>query len=123
MPKHVLIVENNELLVRMYRSLLNAFDSRVTHAVTVRQIVRLIQGLRVDLVILDDRFSDGTGVHATRALRSLVHTREVPIIATVSQPLDNGVAAMDGTGYAAVVSKPFQLQALTALLGRFLTKV
>jgi DNA-binding response OmpR family regulator len=120
MPGHVFIVEDNALLVQMYRSIFLAMDCRVTHAPSTREALRLLDGVKADLIIVDDDLPDGSGLDATSRIRSQLEDADTPIIATVSQPAALDDAAMHRAGYASIVMKPFQVGAFSALARRHL---
>lgn len=122
MPRKVFIVEDNELLVRMYRSIFRSMDCCVMHATTTRDALRLLPGLHADLIIIDDRLPDGSGIHATREIRRQLEDADTPIIATVSQLSTLDDDDMRSAGYASIVIKPIQFSAFSALARRYVDK-
>lgn len=123
MSKHVFIIENNELLVMMYRSILQALACGVTHAATLDEALRWLPGLKADLVILDARLAEGAGMSAARKLRLTLKAMEVPIIATVSRLSAREDDAVRHAGYAAIVTKPFQIKDFSMLVKSYIDRV
>lgn len=123
MSKHVFIIENNELLVMMYRSIFQALACGVTHAATLDEALRWLPGLKADLVILDARLADGAGMVDGRKLRLTLKSMEVPIIATVSRLSTYEDDAVRNAGYAAIVTKPFQISAFSTLVKSYIDRV
>jgi two-component system cell cycle response regulator DivK len=119
MQWNVFIIEDNELLVRMYRSIFQSMDCSVTHAPSTREAVRLLGGVNPDLIIIDDSLPDASGIDAMQAIRPHLEDAGTPIIATVSQLSTLDEAAMHSAGYASIVTKPFQVHAFSALARRF----
>jgi DNA-binding response OmpR family regulator len=114
MSKHVLIIDDNELLVKMYRSIFRAMQCSVAHASTMTDALNLLSTTRADLVILDDRLAHGS-TEVSRDLRSRLAATKTPIIATVSRPKASNQEAMRDAGYDSIVTKPFQVNVLSAL--------
>lgn len=118
MQRMVLIVDDNEMLFRLYRSLLSSMDCVVEHAPSRREVMRRLRQEKPDLIILNHRLQDGSGEEAAREIRRL--DRHTPIIATTCAPQDLDGEAARRAGYAWVLAKPFQPAAFVKLARQLL---
>ncbi len=118
MPRHVLVIESNRLLARMYQSIFHAMQCRVAHATTIGEALQLLSGIRADLIILDARLVDDTSLEATQLFRAQLEASEIPVIATVSRPLAADPNGIRDSGYQSIVTKPFQVNVFSALAQR-----
>ncbi len=73
-----------------------------------------------DAVLMDCRMPVMDGYEATRQLRLLAHSADVPIIAITASALKEDVDRCLAAGMSDYLSKPFQLSDLAAVLDRWL---
>lgn len=115
--RHVFVIEDNELLVQMYRAIFGAMGFGVVHASTKEDARPLFEMSQPDLFIVDD---DGSGVEATREMLACNGLAHVPIIATVSHTSPELVGDLHAAGIVLVVTKPLQISSFAALVKRYL---
>lgn len=118
--RQVFVIEDNELLVKMYRAIFGAMGVGVVHASTERDARHLFEHSKPALFIVDD--DKGTGLDALREIRSRDGFADVPVIATVSDASEQLAADLQAAGIASVVTKPLQLTAFKALASRHLAR-
>jgi two-component system cell cycle response regulator DivK len=80
--KWVLIVEDNALDMKLFSALLLAEDYEVLEAATGSEGIDLAREHRPDLIIMDIRLPDMSGLEATRTLKDDDRTRAIPVLAT-----------------------------------------
>lgn len=120
MSSKVLVIEDNDLLVHMYRSIFQSMNCSVTHAHTMSEALTLVQILKVDLIVVDDRLPDGSGAATIRAIRSQLDEATPPIIATVlHRSSSDELRDREGRALTSVVTKPLEMKAFTSLARRF----
>ena len=118
MSRNVLVIESNELLVRMYQSIFQAMQCSVAHAATIGEALQLLPGIRADLIILDARLADDASLEAVRLLRAQLEASDIPVIAMVSRPLSTDPNGLLDSRYQSIVTKPFQVSVFAALARR-----
>lgn len=116
--RHVFIIEDNELLVKMYRTIFGAMGFGVVHASTQGDAKHLFEASRPDLFIVDD--DDGTGVDTLRAIRARYDFADVPVITTVTRSSPQLLGELQAAGTASVVTKPLQVSSFSALARKHL---
>ena len=103
--KHrVLCADDHEDTCFLLATLLGSAECEVTTAGGTAEVKRAVSGGRFDLVVLDNRFADGSGVELCRWVRE--QSPQTPVIfysgAVMESDRERGLSA----GAAAYVSKP-----------------
>lgn len=116
--RHVFIIEDNELLVRLYRTIFGAMGLGVVHASCKDDARHIFKRTQPDLFIIDD--DRGTAIEMTREIRACRGLACVPIIATVLPSSRELTGRLEMAGISSVVTKPLQLNAFSALARKHL---
>lgn len=118
-PRHVLLVEDNEINRFVAREMLAAQGHRVSEAVNGRAAVeRAAQG-GLDLILMDISMPVMDGRAATRAIRALPgDAGQVPIVALTASAMPDEQAAFLSDGMAGVLTKPLSRDGLARVLAR-----
>ncbi len=118
MTKRIMVVDDQEHLLTLLRMLLEDEQYQVSVLNEGREAVPRIREASPDLVILDLRLKDASGVDILESLRAHDSTAEIPVIVytaavlgaeTVSNLISGNPARY---GNVSVVQKPFELDAL-----------
>ena len=112
----ILVVDDDYLIRQMARDLLEIADFFVEEAVDGADGLTQAAAFRPDVVLLDLMLPDLDGYTVCRALKADPATRAIPVIfLTASNDIDvNRQAA--AAGAAACLAKPFEVQALLAVI-------
>jgi len=105
----VLLVENNPYVRTLIREMLTAFGvHRISEAGTVRDAVRIVEKVPLDLVILDFFLDRIDGADFTRMVRGNEAgiNRQTPILLLTAMPNQSKVARMRDCGVNVIVAKP-----------------
>ena len=73
----------------------------------------------IDLVLLDIEMPDISGIAVCRAIKSNPALRDLPVVLMTGRTVPEIVNAAMAAGAALVMSKPFDLQELSATIARF----
>lgn len=115
---HILVVDDDRLIRLMLENSLALSGFRVTCARSGHEALALLQTARFDGILSDIYMPDGDGLTLLRELRQ--QARDIPIILMTAQgSVDLAVQAMS-EGATDFIAKPFELDALTTLLQRYL---
>jgi len=104
--EQILVVEDNEKNMKLFRDVLEVMGYRTLEATTGRQAVELALEHTPDLVLMDIELPDIDGVEALRQLRADERTASTPVLAVTAQAMlgdRNGFLAAGFDGY---LSKP-----------------
>jgi two-component system cell cycle response regulator DivK len=104
--EQILVVEDNEKNMKLFRDVLEVMGYSTLEATTGRQAVELAVEHTPDLVLMDIELPDIDGVEALQRLRADERTASTPVLAVTAQAMlgdRNGFLAAGFDGY---LSKP-----------------
>jgi two-component system cell cycle response regulator DivK len=105
----VLVVEDNEMSMKLVRDVLVATGYRTLEATTGGQAVTLATEHAPDLVLMDIQLPDIDGVEALRRLRADASTASIPVLALTSQAMYGDRERFLAAGFDGYVSKPVNI--------------
>ncbi|MBP8233826.1 response regulator [Rhizorhabdus sp.] len=121
MTKKVVIVEDNELNLRLFRDLLEAHGAQVTTVRDARDALPAMQAERPDLVIMDIQLPHISGVELIRMMRVDPALEKTPVMAVTAYAGKGDESRVREAGADAYVSKPISVarfvEAVEALAG------
>jgi CheY-like chemotaxis protein len=115
----VLVVEDNERNMRLFRDVLQAAGHRTLEATTGERAVELAGEHGPDLVLMDIQLPGFDGVVALSRLRSDERTRAVPVLALTAQAMDGDRERFLAAGFDGYLSKPVNIADLVDTVGRY----
>jgi two-component system, cell cycle response regulator DivK len=115
----VLVVEDNERNMKLFRDVLNASGYRTLEATTGERAVQLVFEHRPDLVLMDIQLPDIDGVTALDRLRADERFSSVPVLALTAQAMDGDRERFLAAGFDGYLSKPVNITELVATVKRY----
>jgi two-component system cell cycle response regulator DivK len=112
--KWVLVVEDNEKNMKLFRDVLQATGYQILEATTGRRAVELATEHGPQLVLMDIRLPDIDGVEALRRLRSDERTASIPVLAVTAQAMHGDRERFLAAGFDGYLSKPANIVELAA---------
>ena len=119
--KRILIVEDNELHLRLLNDLLKVHGYEILKTEYGQEAVKLARDNSPDLILMDIKLPDLSGLEVTRLLKQDDQTKCIPIIAVTAFAMrgDEGKALESGCdGY---ISKPIMIHSFLHTVQRFLS--
>lgn len=116
----ILYIEDNEFNRKIVRQLLGRTSYRLIEAVDGEAGVALAIEELPDLILMDVQLPKMSGLDATRALRSDVRTKHIPIVVITSFALSGDRERATEAGAAGYLAKPYSPRELLALVRQFL---
>jgi two-component system, cell cycle response regulator DivK len=108
-PKTVLVVEDNELNLKLLHDLLEYQGYTVIATRLGETALGLARQYKPDLILMDIQLPDISGMEATQRLKSDEQTRDIPVIAVTAFAMSGDEARILSSGCNAYVSKPFNV--------------
>lgn len=108
----ILVVEDNEKNMKLFRDVLRAKGYRTLEASTGARAVELASEHRPDLVLMDVQLPDLDGVEALGRLRADERTVSIPVLALTAQAMQGDRERFLAAGFDGYVSKPVNIVAL-----------
>jgi two-component system, cell cycle response regulator DivK len=105
----VLVVEDNEKNMKLFRDVLTVKGFATIEATTGGEAVALAVDHVPDLVLMDIRLPDLDGVEALRRLRADERTAPIPVIALPAQAMEGDRERFIAAGFDDYLSKPVNL--------------
>ena len=110
--ERILVVEDNELNMKLLRDVLFATGYRTLEATTGEEAVELAATQAPDLVLMDIQLPDIDGVQALRRLRADDRTAAIPVLAVTAQAMQGDQQKFLAAGFDGYVSKPVNVREL-----------
>ena len=116
--EQVLIVEDNQRSMKLFRDVLTATGYRTLEATTGTQAVELAIEYAPDLVLMDIQLPDVDGVEALGRLRADERTAPVPVLALTAQAMHGDREHFLAAGFDGYLSKPVDVVELLGTVRR-----
>lgn len=121
MTKTVLIVEDNALVLEMYKSALQRLDIRVIEARRGEEALELAVQSPPDLVLLDILLPGASGYDVLTKLRQLPGMAHVPVFAVTNAAAAADEEKLKDAGFTGLIPKPINIQSFIDTVARRLT--
>jgi PAS domain S-box-containing protein len=117
-PKHVLLVEDDESNAKVVMVCLNRKQLQVTHATNGQLAIDLCAKQRFDLILMDLKMPIMSGCEAIRILRD--RGDETPIVVLTAFAAENVHQNLQDAHLSGVLHKPVSIEELDTMLDRML---
>jgi len=114
--EQILVVEDNEKSMKLFRDVLQATGYRTLEATTGGQAVKLASEQGPDLVLMDIRLPDSDGVEALGRLRADERTAAIPVLALTAQAMEGDRDRFLAAGFDGYISKPVNVVELLGVV-------
>ncbi len=115
----VLVVDDNDVNLKVARRLLEKFGQLVTTCQSAREALDQLDREPFDLVLMDCRMPEMDGLEATRRIRRGAGRADVPIVAVTANAFEEDRAACLEAGMDDILVKPLQAEELRGVLVRY----
>jgi two-component system cell cycle response regulator DivK len=116
MPKQILIVEDNELNMKLFNDLLEAHGYRTIQTRSGVEALDLTRAHVPDLILMDIQLPEVSGLQVTQWIKTDPALRHIPVIAITAFAMKGDEEKMLQGGCEAYLSKPISI-------GKFLETV
>ena len=110
--ERILVVEDNEKNMKLFRDVLSATGYRTLEATTGGEAVELATEQAPDLVLMDIQMPGFDGVEALRRLRADERTAAIPVLAVTAQAMQGDRERFLAEGFDGYLSKPVNVREL-----------
>jgi two-component system, cell cycle response regulator DivK len=123
MDKTVLIVEDNELNMKLFHDLLDAQGYRTLQTRSGVDALSLARKHRPNLILMDIQLPEVSGLEVTKWLKDDEDLRDIPIIAVTAFAMKGDEERIRQGGCEAYISKPISIGAFLETVRRYLGEV
>ncbi len=110
--EQILVVEDNEENMKLFRDVLRATGYRTLEASTGGQALMLATEHGPAVVLMDIRLPDMDGVEALSRLRNDGRTASIPVLAVTAQAMKGDRERFKEAGFDGYLSKPVDIDEL-----------
>ncbi|MCB2180440.1 MAG: response regulator [Desulfobulbaceae bacterium] len=118
--KKILVIEDNELNLKLVRTLLELADYTVTEADNAEQGITLAHEQSPDLILMDVQLPGLDGLSATKSILKDPKIRHIPVIAVTSFAMEGDKEKALEAGCVGYISKPIDTRNFVNEVTRFL---
>lgn len=108
--KTVLVVEDNELNMRLFCDLLDAFGFQTLQCRDGARAVELTRKHKPDLIIMDIQLPEVSGLDITRWIKDDDSIRDIPVLAVTAFAMRADEQRVREAGCEGYLSKPIQMR-------------
>ena len=118
--KTVLIVEDNELNMKLFNDLLDAHGYRTLQTRDGMEALDLAREHRPDLILMDIQLPEVSGLEVTKWLKEDDDLRRIPVIAVTAFAMKGDEEKIREGGCEAYISKPISVMGFLQTVDSFL---
>lgn len=120
MTKTILIVEDNELNMKLFHDILDAQGYATLQTKDGMEALDLAREHRPDLILMDIQLPEVSGLEVTKWLKEDDELRHIPVIAVTAFAMKGDEEKMREGGCEAYIAKPISVSHLIATVRGFL---
>ena len=116
----VLVIEDNEMNMKLARSLLQIGKYSVLEAIDAEDGIRLAREHHPDLILMDIQLPGLDGLTATQKIKNDPAVKDITIVALTSYAMQGDEKKAMDAGCAGYIAKPIDTRNFLETLGQFL---
>jgi two-component system cell cycle response regulator DivK len=118
--KTVLVVEDNDLNMKLFHDLLEAHGYQILQTKNGRDALRLAREHHPDLILMDIQLPEISGLEVTKLIKSDDSLRQIPVVAVTAFAMKGDEEKIREGGCEAYIAKPISVAHFIATVERFL---
>ena len=122
MQKSILIVEDNELNMKLFNDLLEAHGYKTLQTRSGVEAVKLARLHKPDLILMDIQLPEVSGLQVTQWIKEEEDLRHIPVIAITAFAMKGDEEKIREGGCEAYVSKPISIVKFLETVREYLHK-
>src|SRR5438552_18349283 len=123
MPKTVMIVEDNELNMKLFHDLLEAYGYRTIGTGNGLEVPDLAREHRPDLILMDIQLPEISGLEVTRRIKEDAELCSIPIIAVTAFAMRGDEETFRQGGCDGYIAKPISVDKFLEVVEQFVSAV
>lgn len=118
--KTVLVVEDNELNMKLFHDLLQAHGYAVLQTRDGMDALRLARTHRPDLILMDIQLPEVSGLEVTKWLKEDDDLKQIPVVAVTAFAMKGDEDKIREGGCEAYIAKPISVSSFMTTIRQFL---
>ena len=120
MPKKVLIVEDNELNMKLFADLLDAHGYETRQTREGLKAISIAKAFQPDLILMDIQLPEVSGLEVTKWLKDDEDLSDIPVVAVTAFAMKGDEEKIRDGGCEDYIAKPIAVTEFLATVKRFL---
>jgi two-component system cell cycle response regulator DivK len=120
MSKTVLIVEDNELNMKLFHDLLEAHGIDTIETSNGNEVLGLARDHKPDLILMDIQLPEVSGLDITRWLKDDPELKVIPVIAVTAFAMKGDEQKIREGGCEDYISKPISVNSFLEVINKYL---
>ena len=120
MPKTILIVEDNDLNMKLFNDLLQAHGYETMQTMDGREVLEMVNKKRPDLIIMDIQLPEISGLEVTKMLKADDNLKDIPVIAVTAFAMKGDEEKIREGGCEGYIAKPISVPVFLETVAKFL---
>ena len=116
----VLVIEDNEMNMKLARSLLQIGKYRILEAIDAENGIQLAREHHPDLILMDIQLPGKDGLTATREIKNDPAVKDISVVALTSYAMEGDEEKAMDAGCAGYIAKPIDTRRFLETVGEFL---
>ncbi len=118
--KTVLVVEDNDLNMKLFHDLLEAHGYQILQTKNGRDALRLAREHHPDLILMDIQLPEISGLEVTKLIKSDDSLCQIPVVAVTAFAMKGDEEKIREGGCEAYIAKPIRIDELMGTVRHFL---
>ena len=119
MPKKVLIVEDNELNMKLFADLLEAHGYETRQTREGLKAINIARDFEPDLILMDIQLPEVSGLEVTKWLKDDNALADIPVVAVTAFAMKGDEKRIRDGGCAAYIAKPITVSSFLETVRKF----
>jgi len=119
MAKTVLIVEDNELNMKLFHDLLEAHGYNILQTQDGMEALKIARDKRPDLILMDIQLPEVSGLEVTKWIKEDDRLKAIPVIAVTAFAMKGDEERIREGGCEAYISKPISVMGFLDTVKRY----
>ena len=119
MPKKVLIVEDNELNMKLFADLLDAHGYETRQTREGLKAISIAKAFQADLILMDIQLPEVSGLEVTKWLKDDDGLSDIPVVAVTAFAMKGDEKRIRDGGCEAYIAKPITVSSFLATVRKY----
>jgi len=119
--KTILIVEDNELNMKLFNDLLEAHDYNILQTRDWMEALKIAREKKPDLILMDIQLPEVSGLEVTKWIKEDENLRSIPVIAVTAFAMKGDEEKIREGGCEAYIAKPISVSHFLGTVQKFLS--
>ena len=120
MSKTILIVEDNDLNMKLLNDLLQAHGYSTLQTMDGRDVIKIAREHNLDLILMDIQLPEISGLEVTKMLKADDDLKSIPVIAVTAFAMKGDEEKIREGGCEGYIAKPISVPTFLDTISKFL---